>query len=120
MPKLLILFHRIAQPLYRFRGLLWILLLVVASVFMAAVLGFAAGEDLPLATFLACLWVGFLIAFANAFMAPIPVLRAGAGWLSRMKVRLRRGLLWLLAAGTVVLFAFVALFSMRALGLLLG
>jgi uncharacterized MAPEG superfamily protein len=117
---LLTFFYRIAQPLYRFRWVLWVLLLIAGGLFAAAVLGIVAGEDLPLASFLACLWMGFVIAFANAFMAPIPEIRSGAGWLSRLKVRLRRGLLWLIAVGTVILFAFVVLFSIRALGLLLG
>jgi hypothetical protein len=114
---LLTFFHRLARPLHDFRIVLWLLLLGAAVLFGVTVLGFVDGEDAPLASFLACLWAGFLIAFSNVFASPPPQLSSGAGWIASFKTRCKRGLLWLIAVSTIVLFVFVAFLSMRAIGL---
>lgn len=111
-------FHRLATPLYRARILLWLLAAGAAGVFGATVLGLLEGESLPLLSFIICLWAIFLLALANAFRAAPPWLDRNAPFFRRLSTYAALGFLWIVAAGSVVLFGFVAFLSIRAIGLL--
>lgn len=110
--------HRVARPLYRARIVLWLFAVGATALFGASVLGLLDNPDLPLASFVVCLWAVFLLALASSFRSPPPVLDRSARLGRRISTYAALAFLWLVAAGSIVLFGFVAFLSLRAVGLL--
>lgn len=109
---------RVAKPVYRFRAAIWVLFAAALAVFAVSLFGTADSQGVLLASLVTLIWTMLLIAFGHCFSAPVPVAAPGAGWLARIRVRIARALLGLLAIAAIVTFGLVALLTVRAMGLL--
>lgn len=110
-------FHAIAKPVYRARRLLWVLVLSACIAFGAAVF-VTSGTALFLGALVVLLWSLLMLAMAQSFVQPLPVVDPRASWFARAKARCWRGYLWLLAVATTLLCVFVVYLSIRAIVLI--
>ncbi len=115
--SLLNFYARIARPLSRFAVVLWLVLFAAAGLFLFDLFRPTGAEGRVPLSLIVVLWAGFLIAVGRCFaVLPEPV-DPQARFSARLMARIKRGLLWLLAIATTVLFALVALLSVRAAGM---
>lgn len=112
-------FHAIAKRVHRARLLLWILALGACIAF-AVGLFVASGTALFLGALVVLLWAMLMLAAAEAFVRPVPVIDPESGYLARLRARFWRAYLRLLAIATVVLCALVVYVSIRAIGMIAG
>lgn len=79
----------------------------------------SADEAYIMACVAVFLWSLCLTMIAYGFWAPIPLVDPKAGLWARLKLRVKRGYLWLLAIVTTALSVLVAFTSLRVLGIVL-
>jgi hypothetical protein len=115
-------YHRLARRLAPLRPLLWAAMLSCMAIFVTMLFMTGAPREsaIALGAITALVWILLLLAVAHAFAAPLPQALPQARLAARLRVQLRRGLLWLVAAAMTALAGAVTLFSLRALGTLLG
>jgi hypothetical protein len=111
---------RVARPVYRYRAAIWALFAAALGVFVVSLFGVADSQGVVLASLVTLIWAMLLIAFGHCFSAPAPVAAPDAGWLTRLRVRVARALLGLLAIAAIAAFGLVALLTIRAASLLVG
>lgn len=114
--------HRLARRLAPYQRLLWSVVLICISGFIAVV---ALSPDprsdaFALLSMTALVWALLLITIVHSFTRPLPSLTTATGLWQRLKLRLRLALLWLLAVAMTAVGGLLVLFSARALGNLLG
>lgn len=107
-------YHRLATLVHRVRWLLWTLA-IGACVAFGIGLFRTPGSAYFLGALVVLMWSLLMLAMAQSFAQPAPVVEAQDGWLARLKARFWRGYLWLLAIATTVLGAFVVFISIRAI-----
>lgn len=107
--------HRLAQRLYRYRLALWMLSVAAVALFAGALLRQDAvdGQWATLGAIAALLWAICLLTLAYSFSAPLPAADAEAGWFTRLTIRIRRSLLWLMALAMLLLTGLVIFASIR-------
>ena len=109
----------IARPISRWSVVLWVVLFAAAGFFLFDLFRPSGAEGRVPPSLIVVLWAGFLIAVGRCFaVVPAPV-DPQARFRARLVARIKRGLLWLLAISTTVLFGLVALLSVRAIGMYL-
>jgi hypothetical protein len=114
-------FHRLGLCLWRWRMALWALCVLSGFAVLVAVLGVPGeeGARVVLAALAVLMWAVCLLMTAYGFSRPVPTLEPGAGWLARLRTRLRRLGLHFAALLTSVLTLLVAYTSMKAILMLL-
>ncbi len=110
-------YHAIAKRIHRVRWLLWLVVAAALVVFAAGLL-VSSGTAVFLGALVALLWALLMLATAQSFAQPVPVVDSQAGWLTRLKARCWRGYLWVLAIFTTALCAFVVFLSIRSVALI--
>lgn len=114
-------FHRLGRRLWRWRLVLWAMCVLAALAVPAAALA-RPGEEgarLVLLALAALMWAICLLMTTYGFSRPLPVIEAGAGWLTRLQIRCRRFGLRFAALLTAILTLLVAYTSARAIFMLL-
>ena len=115
---MLTFYHRLAQRLLRYRPVLWLLCIGAVAASLAAVFA-VPGADGGRYTFGAIallMWAVCLLTVSYGFTAPPPAAEPGSRLFARMGVRIRRGLLWLMALLMTALSILVAFVTLRAVG----
>lgn len=79
----------------------------------------ATDQAYTLAVIAVLMWSLCLIMVTYGFAAPLPGVDENIGLLARLKVRVKRGCLWLMAIFTTALSVLVALVSLRALAIVM-
>lgn len=108
-------YHRLARRLYAWRQAFWLLCGLAVALFAVALLrpGPLDGQALSLAAITLLIWSVCVLTLAYSFMAPLPTAGPDAGWFRRIGIRVRRGLLWLMALALTALTGLVLLVSLR-------
>jgi len=119
---MLTFFYRLAQWLYRFRVVLWIVGATSTALFSGTL--FLSDGTLTAAYALVSLtlllWVLWLLAVAYCFFEPAPVPDSGARLWTRAKVKFRRATVWILAIVMSLFFGLVIVMTTRAIGIVLA
>lgn len=110
-------YHAIAKRIHRLRGLLWMLAIGACIAFAVGLL-VSSGTAVFLGALVVLLWSMMMLALAQSFAQPVPVVDPQAGLFVRIKARCWRGYLWLLAIATTALGVFVIFLSIRAVTLI--
>jgi len=111
----------LANRLYPYRPIIWILAVVAVGLFLSAVFRAepAGNQTYELASIILLLWALGLVGVVQCFAAPLPAIDPGAPWLTRLRARIVHGFRWFMALTTTALFGLIILFSFKAVGLLL-
>ena len=112
--------NQLAKQFYYVRLVLWFFSFMSLVVF-AGVLFFgdnSINSSYALASLTALLWVLWMLAFAYGFVEPIPVIDPAAGFWTRLWMRLKLGLLWVLAVVLAGLMVVAVVLTFRAIGIL--
>lgn len=109
--------HLIATHLRRFR---WLIIAIAALSLALAVTSlmdasWSQGEALTLPAIVAFCWAVTLYSHTELFARPLPVLPPGAPWRTRLALRFRRALRWVLALLMAVLSFFLVVLSWQLL-----
>ena len=118
---MLTLYYRLAQRLYRFRVVLWILGVTSAALFGGALFLSDGTIDAAyaLASLTFVLWALWLLAVAHSFDEPVPEIDPDARIWTRVRLMLRRATAWILAIIMTVLFVLAIVMTTRAVGIVL-
>ncbi len=112
-------YHRLARRLYSARQALWLLGALAVAMFAGALLFEGVGDQsATLGAIAVLLWSISLLTLAYTFTAPPPAAGPEAGWFARLAIRIRRGLLWLMALAMTLLTGLVVIASLRIAALL--
>jgi hypothetical protein len=115
-------YRRLAARLLPRRGLLWAAVLACLLGFI--LLSWRAGAPRDSAWALACitlmLWLLLLLAIAHAFAGSTIAAPSAGPFEQRLRSRLRAAMLWLAALAMTGLAGTVLLFTLRALGVIVG
>lgn len=116
---MLTFYHRLARWLYRYRPALWLLCVgalaaVLATIFLAS--GSASGRY-GFGAVALLMWSVCLLTVTYGFAAPPPSVQPGSRLFARIGVRIRRGVLWSMAAVMTLLSGVVVFATSRAIGI---
>ncbi len=111
------IYHAIAKRVDRVRWLFWVLAIGAGIGFVVGVF-VTPGTAYFLGALIVLLWSLLMIAMAQSFAQPAPVVDPESGLLERIKVRCWRAYLRLLAIATTGLCVFVLFLSIRAIALI--
>lgn len=119
---MLAFFHAVARRLYPLRLALWLFAAACLVFFAVTVFGFgpAPGGDELMVSVVALLWVLSALTVVHGFHQPLPRAPEGAPLMARVKVRLLRAFLWLMAVVVTLLTMSMLLVTVRALGIAMG
>ena len=79
----------------------------------------ATNSSYALASLTALLWALWMLAFAYGFVERVPVIDPAAHFLTRLRMRLKLGFLWVLATALAGLIVVAVVLTFRAIGILL-
>jgi len=113
--------NQLAKRFYHIRLVLWFFgimsVLVFAGVLFLA--DSATNSSYALASLTALLWALWMLAFAYGFVEGVPVIDPAAHFLTRLRMRLKLGFLWVLATVLAGLMVVAVVLTFRAIGILL-
>ena len=114
-------FHIAGRHLYRVRKLLWLLAAVCLGTFAVGVFAMDGTASQPwlIGSVVALIWTMSAVSVAYGFSRPLPEAVKGQAFFARLKVKLTRIYLWLMAALVSLISLGVIILSVRALSLLI-